>query len=36
MQRRKGMTVIGLLAILGFMGTLTAYSVELYEIFCRV
>lgn len=36
MQRRKGMTVIALLAILGVMGTLTAYSVELYEIFCRV
>jgi cytochrome c oxidase assembly protein subunit 11 len=36
MLSRKGTTVIGLLAILGVMGTLTAYSVELYEIFCRV
>ena len=36
MVNRKGMTLVGLLAILGVMGTLTAYSVELYEIFCRV
>ncbi len=32
----KGITVVCLLAILGAMGTLTAYSVELYEVFCRV
>lgn len=36
MKRSNGMTVVGLLAILGVMGTLTFYSVELYEIFCRV
>lgn len=36
MCNKKGTTVIGLLAILGVMGTLTAYSVELYELFCRV
>ena len=36
MQRRKGITVLCLLVVLGGMGTLTAYSVELYEIFCRV
>ena len=36
MRRGKGITVVCLLAILGAMGTLTSYSVELYEVFCRV
>ena len=36
MRGGKGITVVCLLAILGVMGTLTAYSVELYEVFCRV
>lgn len=36
MKREKSTTVICLLGILGVMGTLTFYSVELYEIFCRV
>jgi len=36
MRRGKAITLVCLLAILGVMGTLTAYSVELYEVFCRV
>ena len=32
----KGVTLVCLLAIIGAMGTLTAYSVELYEVFCRI
>ncbi len=36
MRRAKFTTVICLLSIIGVMSTLTAYSVELYEIFCRV
>jgi cytochrome c oxidase assembly protein subunit 11 len=36
MRRGKGITVVCLLVILGAMGTLTSYSVELYEVFCRV
>lgn len=35
-RRGKRITVVCLLALLGAMGTLTAYSVELYEVFCRV
>ncbi|MDC0033377.1 cytochrome c oxidase assembly protein [Alphaproteobacteria bacterium] len=35
MHRGKGITVVCLLTFLGVMGTLTAYSVELYEVFCR-
>jgi len=36
MRNRKTRTVIGLLAILGVMTTLTAMAVPLYRIFCRV
>jgi cytochrome c oxidase assembly protein subunit 11 len=36
MRGGKAITLVCLLAILGVMGTLTAYSVELYEVFCRV
>jgi len=36
MRRSNGITVVCLLAILGVMGTLTAYSFELYQVFCRV
>ncbi len=37
-MRRHGkfVTVVALVAILGGMGTVTAYSVELYQLFCRV
>ena len=36
MRSGKAITLVCLLAIVGAMGTLTAYSVELYEVFCRV
>ena len=36
MGRNKAVTLVCLFAIIGVMGTLTAYSVELYEVFCRV
>ena len=36
MVRNKAVTLVCLIAIIGAMGTLTAYSVELYEVFCRV
>ena len=36
MRRGKLTTVIGLLAIVGGMATLTAYSSELYRLFCQV
>ncbi len=36
MRRGKFLTVVGLLALLGGMGTLTAYAVPLYQLFCRV
>ena len=36
MRGGKGTTVVCLLVLIGAMGTLTSYSVELYEIFCRV
>ena len=36
MAHRNAITVIALLAIVGGMGGLTAYSAELYSLFCRV
>jgi cytochrome c oxidase assembly protein subunit 11 len=36
MRSANRITLVCLLAIIGAMGTLTAYSVELYEVFCRV
>lgn len=36
MRQRNLVTVFGLLCILGAMVTLVAYSVPLYELFCRV
>lgn len=36
MRRGKVLTVVGLLALVGGMGTLTAYAVPLYQLFCRV
>jgi cytochrome c oxidase assembly protein subunit 11 len=36
MVSRNAITVIALLAIVGGMGGLTAYSAELYSLFCRV
>ena len=36
MRRGKFLTVVGLLALLGGMGTLTSYAVPLYQLFCRV
>ena len=35
-MNRKSLTLFGLLCLLGAMTTLTAYSVPLYELFCRV
>jgi cytochrome c oxidase assembly protein subunit 11 len=36
MRQRNLVTVFALLCILGGMGTLVAYSVPLYQLFCRV
>lgn len=36
MRRNKAVTVFSLLAVLGGMVTLTAFSVPLYELFCSV
>lgn len=36
MRSGKTLTVAALLVLLGGMGTLTAYSVPLYQLFCRV
>lgn len=36
MGRRKTTTVLALVGILGVMGTLTAFSAPLYQMFCRV
>jgi cytochrome c oxidase assembly protein subunit 11 len=36
MGHGKGITVFCLLVVLAAMGTLTSYSVELYEAFCRI
>jgi cytochrome c oxidase assembly protein subunit 11 len=36
MRRANAITLVGLLAIVAFMGILTAYSVELYVVFCRI
>jgi cytochrome c oxidase assembly protein subunit 11 len=36
MRSGKAITLVGLLAIVGAMALLTAYSVDLYKVFCRV
>ena len=36
MDRRKIVTVVALVGVIGAMGTLTAFAVPLYQLFCRV
>ena len=36
MDRRKIVTVVALVGVIGAMGTLTAFAVPLYQMFCRV
>ncbi len=36
MGRRKTVTVLALVGVIGVMGTLTAFAVPLYQMFCRV